>query len=104
MRRALVEKVLRSRLARCRKPLLELRIPYAKQTKMFNYTVENDRFLLSTWYKIGFEEDLSGDESTWFRIRQEIFKSTDFRFDWFLKSRWVELLLEAALTTWHKLY
>jgi SWI/SNF-related matrix-associated actin-dependent regulator of chromatin subfamily A member 5 len=43
------------------------------------YTQEEDQFILCTTHQIGY--------GNWDRLKQEIRRSWQFRFDWFLKSR-----------------
>ncbi|KAJ3330871.1 hypothetical protein HDU76_004637 [Blyttiomyces sp. JEL0837] len=52
------------------------------QDKGKNYTEEEDRFMIVCLEKFGY-----GTDDVYERIREEIKRSTLFRFDWFIKSR-----------------
>ncbi|KAJ3414862.1 hypothetical protein HDV05_005926 [Chytridiales sp. JEL 0842] len=76
-----IQKCLTKKISLCKQPLQQLRINYG-QNKGKNYTEEEDRFMLVCLEKFGY-----GTEDVYERIKEEIKKSTLFRFDWFIKSR-----------------
>ncbi|KAI9203985.1 SNF2 family N-terminal domain-containing protein [Polychytrium aggregatum] len=76
-----IQDMLTARIGKLRLPLQQLKIVYGT-SKGKNYTEEEDRFLLVALEKLGY-----GSEEVYEKIREEIKRSTLFRFDWFLKSR-----------------
>eukprot|EP01134_Creolimax_fragrantissima_P003465 CFRG3465T1 len=82
LERALMEKV-----SSYRDPFLELEIAYTGSTK--NYTEDEDRFMICMLAKLGV-----GTENVHDAILREIRMSSQFRFDWFIKSRTAAELLK----------
>lgn len=69
---------LRKKLSMTKDPWETLTIQYG-QSKGKAYTQEEDVFLLCATHKVGY--------GNWDLLKEEIRKSWQFRFDWFLKSR-----------------
>ena len=65
-----------------RHPLQQLQIPYGNTQKGKNYTEEEDRFMIVSLQKHGYNT-----EDVYDIIRKEIRQHPAFRFDWFIKSR-----------------
>jgi len=76
-----VQEVLSKRVSALTTPLHQLKINYG-QIKGKSFSEEEDRFLLVMLDKFGY-----GDEESYEKIRQEIKRSSLFRFNWFFKSR-----------------
>lgn len=68
-------------IARYKAPFHQLRIQYGTN-KGKNYTEEEDRFLICMLHKMGFDK-----ENVYEELRQCVRNATQFRFDWFIKSR-----------------
>ncbi|KAI9328766.1 SNF2 family N-terminal domain-containing protein [Zopfochytrium polystomum] len=76
-----IQECLRERIASHRLPLQQLKFNYGA-SKGKNFTEEEDRFLLVALERHGY-----GTEDVYEKIREDIKRSSLFRFDWFLKSR-----------------
>lgn len=76
-----IQEMINTKVSKSKHPLQQLRLNYGG-SKGKNFTEEEDRFLLVMLAKFGFSTDDVYD-----KIRQEIKRSSMFRFDWFFKSR-----------------
>lgn len=76
-----VQGVLSKRVSGLTAPLHQLKIAYG-QIKGRSFSEEEDRFLLVMLDKFGY-----GDDESFEKIRQEIKRSSLFRFNWFFRSR-----------------
>ena len=72
-----ITKLLSKKISKYKKPEEELTISYLNAQKLFSE--EEDRFLVVCMQHHGYGK--------WDEIKNEITKSFQFRFDWFLKSR-----------------
>lgn len=80
-RRASIKRALDAKMARYRAPFHQLRLAYGNN-KGKNYMEEEDRFLVCMLHKLGFDR-----ENVYEELRAALRASSQFRFDWFLKSR-----------------
>lgn len=80
-RKISIKKALDAKIARYRAPFHQLRIQYGTN-KGKNYTEEEDRFLICMLHRLGLERESAYDE-----LRNAVRKASQFRFDWFIKSR-----------------
>ncbi|CAG0914670.1 unnamed protein product [Notodromas monacha] len=80
-RRASIKKSLEAKIAQYPAPFHQLRISYGTN-KGKNYVEEEDRFLVCMLHKLGFDK-----ENVYEDLRNCIRTTSQFRFDWYIRSR-----------------
>lgn len=76
------QKLLRQKIEKYKVPQSEMHITYPANNSKKVYSTEEDRFILIMADKHGLDMD-----NLWERVKEEIKKSSLFRFDWFFLSR-----------------
>lgn len=74
-----MKKHLDKKMARYKDPLQQMKIVYSSGSKGKTYIEAEDVFLVCMMHKLGYGE--------WEKLKMEVRKAWQFRFDWFIKSR-----------------